>query len=42
MEKHLGDSNRGEILRDGVRVAIVGPPNSGKVCFLCYYFFSFV
>ena len=40
MEKHLGDSNRGEILRDGVRVAIVGPPNSGKVCF--YVVISFL
>jgi len=30
MEHHLSDANRGEILRDGVKVAIVGPPNAGK------------
>ena len=30
MEKHLADAQRGEILRDGVKVAIVGVPNSGK------------
>lgn len=27
---HLDDSRRGERLRDGVSVAIVGPPNAGK------------
>jgi tRNA modification GTPase len=27
---HLADGRRGEILRDGVSVAIVGPPNAGK------------
>ncbi len=27
---HLEDGRRGEILRDGFRVAIVGPPNAGK------------
>jgi len=30
MERHLSDAKRGEILRDGVRVAIIGPPNAGK------------
>ena len=30
MEKHLADAQRGEILRDGLKVAIVGVPNSGK------------
>jgi len=30
MEKHLSDAERGEILRDGVKVAIIGPPNAGK------------
>ncbi len=30
MEKHLSDAQRGEILRDGVKVAIVGVPNAGK------------
>ena len=29
MEKHLADAQRGEILRDGVKVAIVGVPNAG-------------
>jgi tRNA modification GTPase len=27
---HLADSHRGERLRDGIEIAIVGPPNAGK------------
>jgi tRNA modification GTPase len=27
---HLADNNRGERLRDGIAVAILGPPNAGK------------
>ncbi len=27
---HIGDAHRGERLRDGLSVALVGPPNSGK------------
>jgi len=27
---HLSDNNRGERLRDGFQVAIIGPPNAGK------------
>jgi tRNA modification GTPase len=27
---HLDDAGRGEALRDGVRLAIIGPPNAGK------------
>ncbi|MGH7093843.1 MAG: tRNA uridine-5-carboxymethylaminomethyl(34) synthesis GTPase MnmE, partial [Stellaceae bacterium] len=27
---HLADSHRGERLRDGIAVAIIGPPNAGK------------
>jgi len=30
MKSHLDDGRRGERLRDGARVAIVGPPNAGK------------
>lgn len=30
MAQHLLDGRRGEIIRDGLRVAIVGPPNVGK------------
>ncbi|CAM9429370.1 unnamed protein product [Chrysoparadoxa australica] len=30
MEKHLDDRKRGEIVRNGVSIAIVGPPNAGK------------
>jgi tRNA modification GTPase len=30
IERHLADGHRGERLRDGVMVAIVGPPNAGK------------
>ena len=28
--RHLADGHRGERLRDGIAVAIVGPPNAGK------------
>ncbi|MDH3596236.1 MAG: tRNA uridine-5-carboxymethylaminomethyl(34) synthesis GTPase MnmE [Rhodospirillales bacterium] len=28
--RHLADQGRGERLRDGLQIAIVGPPNSGK------------
>ncbi|MFN0218328.1 MAG: tRNA uridine-5-carboxymethylaminomethyl(34) synthesis GTPase MnmE [Hyphomicrobium sp.] len=28
--RHLADGHRGEILRDGFRVALLGPPNAGK------------
>ncbi len=30
IERHLSDGHRGEILRDGFRVALLGPPNAGK------------
>ncbi|KAL3909281.1 MAG: hypothetical protein SGILL_008148 [Bacillariaceae sp.] len=30
MENHLEDGRRGEIIREGVKIAIVGPPNAGK------------
>ncbi|MBE0533395.1 MAG: tRNA uridine-5-carboxymethylaminomethyl(34) synthesis GTPase MnmE [Rhodospirillales bacterium] len=30
MAAHLADGRRGERLRDGVHVAIIGPPNAGK------------
>eukprot|EP00904_Undaria_pinnatifida_P007967 jgi/Undpi1/42/HiC_scaffold_1.g00042.m1 len=30
IEAHLRDGGRGEIVRSGVKVAIVGPPNAGK------------
>jgi tRNA modification GTPase len=30
ISRHLNDSHRGEILRDGFRVALLGPPNAGK------------
>jgi tRNA modification GTPase len=30
IRRHLGDGRRGEIVRDGLSVAIIGPPNSGK------------
>lgn len=31
MTSHLRDQRRGEILRDGCRIAILGAPNVGKV-----------
>jgi tRNA modification GTPase len=30
IEEHLADRHRGERLRDGIAVAILGPPNAGK------------
>lgn len=30
VRRHLDDGHRGEILRDGFRVVIAGPPNTGK------------
>ncbi len=30
VSKHLGNARRGERLRDGLQVVIVGPPNAGK------------
>ena len=30
MEAQLADGGRGEVVREGVRVAILGPPNAGK------------
>jgi tRNA modification GTPase len=30
LDRHLADNRRGEILREGVSVAILGPPNAGK------------
>jgi tRNA modification GTPase len=29
-EAHLNDAHRGERIRDGYRIAIIGPPNAGK------------
>jgi tRNA modification GTPase len=30
MGRHLSDAHRGERIRDGFRIAIIGPPNAGK------------
>ncbi len=30
MEEHLNDNRRGERLRDGIQVAVIGAPNAGK------------
>lgn len=30
IEAHLADAGRGEALREGLRLAIIGPPNAGK------------
>ena len=30
IERHLEDGHRGERLRDGIHLAIIGPPNAGK------------
>ncbi|CAG8736213.1 14630_t:CDS:2, partial [Ambispora leptoticha] len=36
MSDHINDNRRGEILRDGIYVTIMGPPNAGKSSFLNY------
>ena len=36
MRVHLDDARRGEILRDGYSIAIIGPPNAGKSSVLNY------
>lgn len=36
MSRHLGDYRRGEIIRDGMFIALVGAPNSGKSTLLNY------
>ena len=30
IQEHINDSGRGEALREGLRLAIIGPPNAGK------------
>lgn len=30
IQKHIADSRRGEIIRDGVFLTVIGPPNAGK------------
>lgn len=36
ISQHLDDNRRGERLRQGVRVAIIGPPNAGKSTLMNY------
>lgn len=36
VRKHLSDARTGEIIRDGLKVAIIGPPNAGKSSLLNY------
>lgn len=31
LKRVLNDNHRGEIIRDGVRVALIGPPNAGRI-----------
>lgn len=45
IEKHLNDGRKGERLRNGVRIAIIGEPNAGKSSLLnslCEFFFIYL
>lgn len=33
----LGDKSRGEVIREGIRLVIFGPPNAGKSTLLNYF-----
>ncbi|KAK4703438.1 tRNA modification GTPase, partial [Phenoliferia sp. Uapishka_3] len=37
VKKHLDDGRRGEIIRSGFQIAIVGPPNAGKSSLLNWF-----
>lgn len=30
LEKHLRDGRKGELVREGIRIALAGPPNAGN------------
>jgi tRNA modification GTPase len=34
MQQHLTDDQRGELIRDGLTIAVLGPPNAGKSSFV--------
>ncbi|CAJ0842038.1 10429_t:CDS:2 [Entrophospora sp. SA101] len=36
ISEHMNDNRKGEILRDGIFVTVLGPPNAGKSSFLNY------
>ena len=38
LEVHLRDGRRGEIVREGVRIALAGPPNAGEHMVLVHVF----
>jgi tRNA modification GTPase len=38
LERHLSDGRRGEMVREGVRIALAGPPNAGEES--CWVFVS--
>jgi tRNA modification GTPase len=37
VKKHLNDGRRGEIIRSGFQIAIIGPPNAGKSSLLNWF-----
>ena len=41
LEMHLKDGRRGEIVREGVQIALAGPPNAGIIFFIVGAVFSF-
>ena len=37
LQNLLSNSRRGELVRDGVKIALVGPPNAGRYINIVYY-----
>lgn len=34
LQGHLKDGRRGELVREGIHIALAGPPNAGNCCIL--------
>jgi tRNA modification GTPase len=36
LQSHLDDGRRGELIREGLRIVIAGPPNAGNIAYLFF------